>query len=257
MEKEQIVEGPSHNKKSHAAVTQGGSAFQRYQDVIIGRRSLRTVVYYEWCMLLAIVPGALGLVLRKKFWPKIFGSCGKGVLFASNVIVRHPHRIHLGDNVVISENCVLDARNDEMERTIVIGEDAILSNNVIISCKGGTVRVGARTGVGAQTIIQSTNDCPVDIGEDVMIGPMCYMVGGGNYNIDRIDIPMRLQGIKKDSGVRLDDGVWLGAKVMVLGGVSMGHGSVAAGGAVVTKSVCSYAICGGLPAKVIRMRTEG
>jgi galactoside O-acetyltransferase len=208
------------------------------------------------CIWLASVPGALGLILRKTFWPQLFGSCGEGVIFGTNVILRHPHRIHLGDRVVISEGCVLDARNENSHRAITLENDVILSNNVMISCKNGSIKIGARTGINAQTIVQSTNNCPVTIGADVIIGPRCYIVGGGNYNTERLDIPIRQQGIKNDGGITIEDNIWLGANVTVLGGVKIGTGSVAAAGAVVTKPIPQRAICGGIPAKVIKTRDE-
>ena len=241
-------------KKTHAAVTTGGSAFSRYQDVVIGKRSAARFIYYEWCMLLSPLPGALGLFLRKIFWPRLFGSCGKGVVFASNVTVRHPHRIFLGDRVVISEGCILDARTESSEKVIDIFEDVILSNNVTLSCKNGFIKIRACTGINAQTIIQSIDKNQVVIGADVIIGPHCYVIGGSNYNTERHDIPMWKQGIKYDGGTTLENDVWLGGHVTVLGGVKMASGSIAAAGAVVTKSVTSNAICGGVPAKIFKIR---
>ncbi|MGB7934107.1 MAG: acyltransferase [Gammaproteobacteria bacterium] len=243
-------------KKSHAAVTGGGSPLQKYQDVIVGRRSIPGMLYFEWCMFLGALPGALGLILRKLFWPRMFGSCGKGVQFGQNIVVRHPKRIHLGNNVVISETCILDARTEYCDHALTLGDDVIMSNNVMISCKDGIVTIGARTGIGAQTIIQSTNQCPVTIGDDVMIGPRCYLVGGGNYNTDRLDIPMREQGIKPDTGVRIASDVWLGANVSVIGGVEMGAGSISGTGAVVNRTVPERAICVGVPARVVSTRGD-
>jgi galactoside O-acetyltransferase len=213
-------------------------------------------MYYEWCAWLGIVPGALGIVLRKLFWPRLFGCCGKGVVFGANVVLRQPHRMELGERVVISDGCILDARNEEVDCAIRIGSDTILSNQVMMSCKGGSISIGKNTGIGAYTVIHSVNDCPVPIGEDVMIGPKCYITGGGNYNVDRLDIPMAQQGLKKDSGVRLAGDNWLGANVTVLSGITMGRGSIAAAGAVVTKSMDERAICGGVPATVMKFRGD-
>ena len=240
--------------KTHAAVTTGGSALARYQDVMVGSRSLATTLYYELCAWLGPIPGALGLGLRKLFWPRLLGSCGSGVLFGANVILRHPRRIHLGDRVVVSDGVILDARNSDEARTLVVDEDAMLANYVSINCKGGTVHVGARTGIGAQTVIHSVAGCPVEIGADVIIGPRCYLVGGGSYRLDRLDVPIRQQGIEPDAGAVIRDNVWLGSGVTVLGDVVMESGSVAASGAVVTKPVPANAVCAGVPARVIRTR---
>ncbi|GBE51759.1 putative acetyltransferase [bacterium BMS3Bbin14] len=243
-------------KKTHDAVSGSGSPLKKYLDVIVGRSSPAALFYFEWCVWLAPVPGALGMVLRKVFWPRLFGSCGRGVTFGANIVVRHPSRIHLGDRVVISEQCILDGRSSVKERTIELDDDVILSTNVMLSCKEGTIRIGRRTGVNAQTIIQSTNNCPVVIGDDCVIGQRCFIIGGGSYYTERLDVPIREQGIKPDSGVVLAADVWLGGNVTVLGGVTMGQGSVAAAGAVVTRSVEPSAVCMGVPARVVKKRSD-
>lgn len=240
--------------KTQKSITDEGSALSKYQRVMVGDTSLAFLFYFELCAWLGKLPGALGLLSRKLLWPRLFGSCGKGVAFGDNVVLRHPKRIHLGDRVVIGEGCVLDARHDETDRAIVLEDDVILSINVMISCKNGTVSIGQNTGLSAHTIIHSTNDCPVTIGRDVIIGPQSYLAGGGNYNFDRTDIPIREQGIQPDGGVVIENDVWLGAKTTVVDGVTMHTGSIAGAGAVVTHSIPSYGICAGIPAKVLRTR---
>lgn len=243
-------------KKTQTALTGKGSPLKKYQHVIVGSFSSFKLVYFELCMLFGCIPGASGMILRKIFWPRMFGTCGKGVLFGTNVIVRHPSRIHLGNNVVISEQCILDGRSDSKEKTISIDDDVILSNQVMISCKEGSIQIGRKCGVNAQSIIQSTNNCPVVIKEDCIIGQRCFIIGGGSYNIDRLDIPIREQGIKQDGGVKLDEDVWLGANVTVLGGVTVGRGSVVGAGAVVTRTIEERSICMGIPARVVGFRGQ-
>lgn len=48
--------------------------------------------------------------------------------------------------------------------------------------------------------------------------------------------------------------VWIGANVVVLGGVTISDGAIIATGSVVTKDIPPYAICGGVPAKIINYR---
>lgn len=244
----------SRINKTHKSITDQGSALSRYQRVMVGQTSISYLLYFELCAWLGKTPGALGLFLRKVFWPRLFGSCGRGVAFGDRVVLRHPKRIHLGDRVVIGEGCVLDARHDDEDRVISLDDDVILSVNVMISCKNGHVLVGSNTGLSAHTIVHATNGCPVEVGRDVIVGPQCYLAGGGNYHFDRTDIPIREQGIRLDGGVVIEDDVWLGAKTTVLDGVTMHTGSIAGAGAVVTQSVPARAICAGVPAKVLRQR---
>ena len=222
----------------------------------MGSRSIGATLYFEWCSWLGPIPGALGLMLRKLFWPRLFGQCGSGVMFGVNMILRHPGRIRLGNNVVLSEGVLLDARHTTEPAAIQIGDEVILANNTMISCKEGTVTVGNRTGIGAYTVVQSAQHCPVTIGDDAILGPRCYLVGGGNYQTDRSDIPIAQQGIRASEGCDVGNGVWLGANVSVLDGACLGEGSIAAAGAVVVKPVAPREIVGGVPARTIGQRDQ-
>jgi acetyltransferase-like isoleucine patch superfamily enzyme len=55
-------------------------------------------------------------------------------------------------------------------------------------------------------------------------------------------------------GIKIEDGVWIGANVVVLDGVKIGLGAIIGAGAVVTKSVPSLEIWAGVPAKKIGER---
>lgn len=54
--------------------------------------------------------------------------------------------------------------------------------------------------------------------------------------------------------VKIGNDVWVGARAMIMDGVTIGDGAVIAAGAVVTKDIPPYAIVGGVPAKVIKFR---
>ena len=245
----------AEQNKTQATVTGGGSALSRYQDVIVGRRGWWALIYFELCLCIGIIPGALGLLLRRIFWPSLFGSCGAGTTFGRGVKLRHPHRIHLGERVVLADDSILDARNTSSDRVMEIGNDVILADNATLSCKNGTMRIGNNVGFGTQTVVHAVNGCHAELGDDLIIGPGCYLAAGGNYDIDQTEHAMAKQGLRhEDSGVTLEGDNWLGAKVSVLPGVTMGQGSVAAAGAVVARDVEAMAVVGGVPARLIRHR---
>jgi len=240
--------------KTQAAVTGEGSALARYQDVVVGRRGLAHTLHFELCAWLGPLPGALGLVLRQLFWPRLFGRCGKGVVFGPGVTLRHPHRIELGARVVIGEGAVLDARSPGHATALVLEDDVILAPQVVLAAKAAAIRIGARSGLGPHTSVVATDGNDVTIGADCPIGPRCSLIGGGSYHSGRRDVPIWRQGIKPGHHATLEDDVWLGAGVTVLGGVTIGQGSIVAAGAVVAKDVAPYTIAGGVPARPLKCR---
>jgi maltose O-acetyltransferase len=78
-----------------------------------------------------------------------------------------------------------------------------------------------------------------------------------SHAYDRLDIPMDQQGFEDPTPIHIGDDVWIGARVIILPGVNIGSHCIIGAGSVVTKDVPDYAIVGGVPAKIIRMRNEG
>jgi len=91
-------------------------------------------------------------------------------------------------------------------------------------------------------------------GDGVRIGAYACIVGF-NHGFARIDVPIHEQP-HNSKGIVLGDDIWVGAQVTILDGVTVGSHSILAAGAVVTRNVPDYAIVGGNPAKVIRLRNQ-
>jgi maltose O-acetyltransferase len=114
---------------------------------------------------------------------------------------------------------------------------------------GKGISVGERSGIGVNCSIRG----PLSIGKYVMMGPDVVILSR-NHAIDRVDIPMCLQGDAAAKKVNIGDDVWIGTRAIILPGVTIGRGSVVGAGAVVTKDVPEYAIVAGNPARLIRFR---
>src|SRR5688572_2841087 len=81
------------------------SAREKYAAFIVGQQGWEALLKHELVVMLSqSVPGALGLALRKSLYPLLLGTCGRNVVFGQNVVLRHPHKIRIGDNVVIDDN---------------------------------------------------------------------------------------------------------------------------------------------------------
>ena len=228
----------------------GTSKLQKYQELVIGEMGIWSLFKYEFVTLFSSwIPGALGLLLRSKLYPLILGSSGRGVVFGSNVVLRHPGKLRLKSNIVIDDNSVLDAKGNS-NQGIDIGDNVFVGRNTIIYCQNGDVEIGDNANIGSNCQIFSARR--VQIGNNVLIAAYTYLVGGGHIYKDP-DIPVIEQG-RTASGIEIGDNVWLGASVKVLDGVSIGEGAIIAAGAVVTEDIPPFAIAGGIPAKVIKLR---
>lgn len=114
------------------------------------------------------------------------------------------------------------------------------------------LNIGDYSGVGVNCILSGRTY----IGSHVMMGPDCIMYSYSHAH-DRLDVPMDQQGFEEPTPIHIGDDVWIGARVIVLPGVNIGSHCIIGAGAVVTEDVPDYAIVGGVPAKIIRMRNEG
>lgn len=85
------------------------------------------------------------------------------------------------------------------------------------------------------------------------MGPDCIALTQ-NHAFDRVDIPMIQQGLQEEKKINIGNDVWIGQRVIILPGVTIGDGAIIGAGSVVTKNVNDYDIVAGNPARVIRNR---
>lgn len=242
-------------QKVNRMITDDSTSFlARYQNIVLGNRSLCYLIKYELItMLCAPVPGALGLALRKIFYPRLLQKCGKGVVFGKDVVIRHGLKICIGDKVVIDDNCVLDARGDH-NRGIRIGSRVILGRGSVLGCKDGDISISDNVGIGAGSMLHAVGGNHLLLEESALLAPFVYLVGGGTHTFEDTAIPITEQELVYKGGITLGRNCWLGARVTVLDGATVGHDSVIGAGAVVTESVPPFSIAVGIPAKVVKKR---
>ncbi len=229
-----------------------GGPRAKYSRLVVGRPGLGALIRYELVVLLTqAVPGALGLALRRIGYRWLLGQCGRNVIFGQNVVLRHPHKIRIGDDVVIDDNCLLDAKGDD-NRGITIGSGVFVGRNTILSCKNGDIVLGARANVGFNCEIFSASH--VAVGDDTLIAAYAYLVGGDHDAPDRQQPVLAQQ--RRSAGITVGAGSWIGAGATVLDGVRIGDRAIVGAGAVVRSDVPDGATAVGVPARLLDTRAE-
>lgn len=111
----------------------------------------------------------------------------------------------------------------------------------------GPVKIGDGTWIGHDVLFAGGN-AAITIGSKVDIGPRTVLVTGSHESFTD---PERAAGRGFSRPIVIEDGVWIGACVTILGGVRIGRRSIVAAGAVVNRSVEPNSVHGGVPARKI------
>ena len=149
------------------------------------------------------------------------------------------------------------------ERWIRIGDGSLIGPGVALSAgmwvdepldppAGWVVRIGDRCNIGRGSAI--VGRVGIDIGDDVTTGPNVY-VTDHNHRYANPDIPIARQWVDAEP-VRIGAGCWLGAGAVVLPGTTLGRNVVVAAGSVVRGEVPDHAVVAGVPARIVRRRTD-
>lgn len=250
---ESIIELESESfirKHMHGGKT---STFEKYQALVTGEAGIASLLKYELITsLFGSCPGAMGLLLRKLTYRSLFKASGAGCVIGRGVTIRHADKITLGKNVIIDDQCVIDARGGG-EKGIVIEDETIIGHGTTIQSKAGPIRIGRGSNIGSHSLICAMGG--VDIGQGALIAGGCK-ISGGMYHAERRDRPIGKQGVYTRGPVVIGEGVWFGMGAMVLDDVTIGQGVILGAGAVAVKDIPDFSIAVGVPAKVVRVRDD-
>ena len=110
----------------------------------------------------------------------------------------------------------------------------------------GQLVVGDDTWLSPATNIYTHTDVAIRIGARCDIGPGVELIPGSHL----IGTSARRAGVGTAKPIIIGDGCWIGARCLILGGVTIGDGCIVAAGAVVTTSMPPNSLVAGVPAKV-------
>jgi len=161
-----------------------------------------------------------------KFKRSQFSRIGKNVTFEKGVLVFHPENIEIGNNVYVGHYTILKGY---YKNKMVIGDGTWIGQQCFFHAAGG-IAIGKNVGIGPAVKIITSSHKIRKTGKPIL------------HN--RIDF----------KPVKIGDGSDIGLNTTILPGVSIGKGAQVGAGSVVTKDIPDFAVCAGVPAKIIKTR---
>ena len=160
---------------------------------------------------------------------------------------RHPH-VELQGMVFLGRRVELSARRHHAR--LSVGPWCWIGSDNKLRAHEGRLRLGPKVVMGAANVVNAYLD--VEIGTNAMLGDWIY-VCDFDHNYDRVDVPIRKQGISK-TPVRIGEDVWVGEKASILRGADIGAGSVIGSQTLVKDRIPPFSVVVGTPGRVIASR---
>jgi acetyltransferase-like isoleucine patch superfamily enzyme len=170
---------------------------------------------------------AFDALMRRTLMRALCRAFGNGVQISRGVMFKHPETFSLGDGVFIGEHAIIQGRFD------------------------GRCEIGNHAWIGPQAYFDARD---LVIEEYVGWGPGAKVLGS-NHTAQPVDVPIITTDLEIKPVV-IEAWADVGVNAVILPGVRVGRGAIVGAGAVVTHDVPPLAVVAGVPASVLRYRTE-
>lgn len=190
------------------------------------------------------------LLGRAKLWGP---AIDHPIFVGRGTSIRGRRSLRIGRGTTIGRGAVIDVRGGRgatLGAAVSVGDYSTIRLMGVAKAAGGSLWIDDDSAVGPMSYIGAQGD--VRIGKSVIAGPGLNIFSE-NHRFNRRDVPIKYQGEER-APVVIGDDCWIGARVTVLSGVTIGTGAVVAAGSVVVKDVPPGAIVAGSPAQVLKSR---
>ncbi|MBC5835767.1 acyltransferase [Flavobacterium sp. F372] len=174
---------------------------------------------------------------------------GKNVSFFNTPKIKFGKFLKLGNHVYVSG---LSKNGITFGNNVSIGAFSRIIVSTSLNNIGNHISIGDNVGIGEFAYLGGAGG--LTIGEECIVGQY-FSCHPENHIYDNLNESIRHQGVTR-KGIEIGKNCWIGSKVSILDGVQIGNGCVIAAGSVVTKSFPDHSVIGGVPAKLIKERTN-
>lgn len=129
-----------------------------------------------------------------------------------------------------------------------IGKNVLIKKNAYFG-NGCNIQIGDNSQIGINSIM----DNDIIIGKNVTMGPD-VIIYTSSHEYKDLFVPINQQGSKPHRSVVIGNNVWIGARCIILPGVSIGDNCIIGANTVVTKDVPMNAVFCGSAGKVVKIR---
>lgn len=158
-----------------------------------------------------------------------------------NIIISYPIDLHGGKNIICGQKVFMGPNGDLSTWSSFCG----VKYSPIIE-------IGNNVTLGANFHISAINH--IKIGNNVLTGNDITLVdnGHGIVNFENMKIDPKKRILEMYDPLIIENSVWIGDKVTVVGGLTIGTGAIIGSNSVVTKSIPPYCVAAGVPARIIK-----
>lgn len=159
-------------------------------------------------------------------------TTGRDCLLAKDVRITNGQYISFGERCSIQEHCVIETiPGTRCNPELIIGNAMSLGQYSHITC-ANKITIGDNLLTGRFVLITDNAHGQSEL-EDMKLSPMN-------------------RKIYSKGEIKIGNNVWIGDKVSIMAGVTIGDGAIIAANSVVTHEVPPYSVAGGIPAKIIK-----
>lgn len=165
---------------------------------------------------------------------RFFKELGGRVYFVTPTYLAGMKYMRIQDEVRIGRRVMLVAHpnsNSTLNPEIFIGKNCDIGDDCNIQCCN-SIRLGKGVLLGRKVMINDTSH--------------------GSFLRNQLDLRPSLRPLLSKGPIVVDDNVWIGEMVCILGNVHIGKGAIIGAGAIVTKDIPPYSLAVGCPAKVVK-----